>query len=88
MTGPGVHQGAAAYGPYELLRALVDRVGWPTEAERAAAHASIAQMEQLRVFGTYAATMECEHPDDAIADTGVCTECGRKVASHRPYRIR
>lgn len=88
MTGPAGFTQGAAYNPYELLRAIIDRVGWPTEAEKTAAHASVSQMEQLRVFGTYASTMTCDHPEEDVTPRGICQACGKAVASAPSYRSR
>lgn len=74
MTGP------AAYSLYDLLRALIERSGWPTEDEKRAALASVDQAEANSIFGNLAANMACEHPEDALdMATGKCDDCGRQI---------
>lgn len=58
--------GPAAYTPYELLRALIRRVGWPDSSQEQAALSSVDQMEALAIFGNLAQMMACTHPADAI----------------------
>jgi hypothetical protein len=43
---------------YSLLRAMVDTIVWKNEANRADAHETINQLEQLNAFGTVAGTMK------------------------------
>lgn len=73
MTGP------AAYSLYDLLRTLVERVGWPSESEKNAALGSVDRAEQAQVFGNLASLMACEHPEEARAASGKCADCGRQV---------
>lgn len=73
MTAP------AAFNPYELLRILIDRVGWPTEAEKAAALAAVDQYEGVQLFGNLASALACDHPDDERTRGGRCDLCGRQI---------
>lgn len=74
MTGP------AAYSPYELLRVLIERVGWPTEQEKHTAVASVAAMERMQIFGNLASMMQCPHDPEAVHRiSGVCGDCGSQV---------
>lgn len=75
MTDPTA---PAAYSLYELLRTLVDRVGWPSEAEKQAAHHSISEAERLGILGNLAVDMVCDHPEDDRS-AGQCMVCGRQV---------
>lgn len=68
----------AAYSPYELFRVLIERVGWPTEEDKKAATASVAEMESMAIFGNLARMMECPHDADAMRN-GKCTDCGKQV---------
>ncbi len=68
----------AAYSLYELLRTLVERVGWPTEEEKRAALESIAEAERMQIFGNLASSMACEHPQSELRN-GQCLLCGRQV---------
>lgn len=73
MTSP------AAYSLYDLFRALIERVGWPTEEEKRLALASVDAAEQGSVLGNLAVMMACDHPEESIASTGKCAECGKAV---------
>lgn len=88
-------KGPAAYSLYELLRLLIDRVGWPTEEEKNAARGSVDQAERMGIFGDLALMMTCDHPDDEPGDriNGRCMLCGRlmvqqthKVGGDAGYR--
>lgn len=68
----------AAYSLYELLRTLVDRVGWPSEDEKRAAHRSISEAERLGILGNLAVDMVCDHPEDQRS-AGQCLQCGRQM---------
>lgn len=68
----------AAYSLYDLLRTLVDRVGWPSEEEKRAAHRSISEAERLGILGNLAVDMVCDHPDDQRS-AGQCMVCGRQL---------
>jgi len=72
-------QGPAGYSLYDLLRTLVERVGWPTEVEKRVALTSIDRAESARLFGNIADQMACQHPEEAMAPSGVCADCGRQV---------
>lgn len=69
----------AAYSVYDLLRALIDRVGWPTEEEKRAAMRSVDMAEMARVFGDVAVQMVCPHHEDDRDATGLCRACGRQI---------
>lgn len=73
MTGP------AAYSLYDVLRTLIERVGWPTEDEKRVALASVDAAERTQIFGNLASSMACDHPEGEIAESGKCAECGRQV---------
>lgn len=64
----------AAYSLYELLRVMIERVGWRTEAEKLAALASVNEAEQMNIFGNLAIQTACKH----IKRRGnLCLDCGR-----------
>jgi hypothetical protein len=69
----------AGYSLYDLLRTLVERVGWPTEDEKRVALASIDAAERMQVLGNLASMMACEHPEEAMSKSGKCADCGRQV---------
>lgn len=75
----------AAYSPYELLRTLIERVGWPTEAEKVVALESVREFESMAIFGNLAQQMRCTHPD--IRTDGTCADCGKiiELGSSSPY---
>lgn len=75
MSQPG-----SAYSPYDLLRTLIERVGWPVEEEKRVALASVNQWEQMQIFGNLATMMACTHPQEAIA-RGRCLDCGRQITA-------
>ena len=64
----------AAYNPYQLLRVLIERVGWPNTNEKGLALDSVAEMERMNLFGELAHIMQCEHPD--TDQYGRCADCG------------
>lgn len=72
--GLQLEQVMAAYSLYELLRVLIDRVAWRTEAERNAAHESVNEAEQMNMFGNLAGAMACRHLNKRA---GKCPDCGR-----------
>lgn len=53
---------AAAYSLYDLLDILIDRVAWPTENERFAAHESVQAARDVNLLGNFAEGITCEHP--------------------------
>lgn len=65
----------AAYSLYDVLRTLVERVGWPTETEKRACLDSIAEAESMGIFGNLAQIMTCKH--DRGSTNGKCRECDR-----------
>lgn len=79
----------AAYSLYDVLRTLVERVGWPTEVEKRVCLESINEAEQMGIFGNLAKMMACKHDGefDTVQFVGndrrnpvrsnVCRECGR-----------
>jgi hypothetical protein len=76
MTSP------AAYSLYDLLRTLIERVGWPSEAEKRVALASVDAAEAMQVFGNLASQMACPHPAEAM-QSGKCGDCGKQVEAQR-----
>lgn len=80
VTGP------AAYSLYELLRTLVERVGWPDETQKRVALASVDRAESMQVFGNLASMMACDHPEVARSRSGKCADCGRQIeVEQSPY---
>lgn len=71
--------GPAAYSVYDLLRTLVERVGWQSEEEKRAALASVDQLEQKQIFGNLATMIACEHPTRETDSRGRCVDCGRMI---------
>lgn len=69
----------SAYTPYDLLRTLVERVGWPTEVEKRVALESITEWESTNAFGNLVKLMNCKHED--IRADGTCDECGKQIES-------
>ena len=65
----------AAYTPYDLLRTLIERAGWPREAEKIAAMESVAEWERMHLFGDLATITACAHDGGRRAD-GSCEFCG------------
>lgn len=89
--------GPAGYSLYDLFRVLIERVGWPSEAEKKVALASVDRAEKMQVFGNLASMMACEHPEEAMTKSGKCADCGRQVentvfqnthAAGRPRYVR
>ncbi len=72
----------AGYTLYEVLRTLVERVGWPTEEEKRVVIESIAEAERVNLFGNMATIIECTH-EDVPESTGKCTGCGRQINTNR-----
>lgn len=70
--------GPAAYSLYDLLRVLIDRVGWPDEDQKRAAVRSVGEAERMNILGNLARDMVCEHPTEARS-AGQCRDCGRQV---------
>lgn len=70
----------SAYSPYELLRTLIDRVGWPDQADKKAATESVDEWERLQIFGNLATMMECPHDAEAIVN-GKCRDCGKQITA-------
>lgn len=71
--------GPAAYSLYDLLRTLVERVGWPTEAEKHVALASVDAAERMQILGNLASQMTCTHPPEAMTGSGRCDDCGKQI---------
>lgn len=72
----------AAYSPYELLRVLIERVGWPTEAERVAALESVSEWESMGFLGGNLAQMtKCPHENTVSRYKGgvMCLDCKRRI---------
>lgn len=65
---------AAAYTLYEILRILVERVGWRDETEKRIVMESITALEQVNIFGNLATIIECEH----TYSRNQCTKCARR----------
>lgn len=68
----------AAYTLYDVLRTLVERVGWPTEEEKRVVLDSIREAERMSILGNLATIMECAHDYGVQAD-GTCSDCGRII---------
>ena len=64
----------AGYSLYDLLRTLIERVGWQDEQEKKVALQSVTEAEEMNIFGNLAAMMACPHDN---VQRGRCTECGR-----------
>lgn len=64
----------AAYSLYELLRVLIQRVSWRTEAEMKAALESVDEAERMNVLGNLIPLFACKHPNKRA---GRCPDCGR-----------
>jgi len=73
----------AAYSPYELFRVLIERVGWPSETDKRAAVASVAEMERMQIFGNLASIMECAHE---TVRNGLCEDCTKQVTPPGGWR--
>lgn len=71
--------GTSAYTLYDLLRALIERVGWPTEAEKRAAVDSVNEAEAMGVLGTMAKQLACPH--ESVRRDGICEDCGGNVVT-------
>lgn len=70
----------AAYTLYDLLRVLVERVGWQSEEEKRAALGSVDAAERMGIFGDLAQQMACDHPNEPGDRVGGrCTLCGRQI---------
>lgn len=77
-----------AYSPYDLLRTLIERVGWPVEEEKRVALSAVNDWEQMQIFGNLATMTTCTHPAEAV-DRGTCTDCGKQITAssgNRNYR--
>lgn len=84
---------AMGYDPYTLLRTLIERVAWPTEADKNAALESVNQYESIGMFGNLAKQMACKHPPERIqvmnrGTSGKCMDCGREVGPPAAYGYR
>lgn len=80
MTAPS---GQSAYSPYELLRTLIERVGWPDGTQKDAALRSVDAMENMQIFGNLASMMQCPHEQEArfiprYGTLPVCRDCGKQ----------
>lgn len=64
----------AAYSLYDVLRTLVERVGWPTETEKKLCLDSIAEAERMAIFGNLAQIMTCKHEH---RHGNKCSDCGK-----------
>ena len=73
----------AAYTPYDLLRTLCERVGWPQEADKAVALEAIREWESMSIFGNLVVLTECKHPD--IAPNGRCEDCKKQIQAGGNY---
>lgn len=65
----------AAYSLYELLRVLINRVGWRTEGEQRAALESVDEAERMNLLGNLAKMIGCRH--EMKDRSGKCLDCGR-----------
>lgn len=68
----------AAYSPYDLLRTLIERVGWPVEEEKRVALESVNEWERMQIFGNLATMTACPHEEISYA-TGACVDCGSRL---------
>jgi len=75
----------AAYNLYQILRTLVERVGWPTEEEKRVVLESINEAERMSIFGNLATSMECPH-DAGEDNQGRCALCGRTIHQRNGWR--
>lgn len=69
----------SAYGPYELLRTLINRVAWPNMEEMQRALESVDEYEHMNMFGNLAQQAACKHEDVTTLWRGgaICNDCGR-----------
>lgn len=70
----------SAYGPYELLRTLINRVAWPNMEEMQRALESVDEYERMNMFGNLAQQAACKHEDIHVVSYlggAVCNDCGR-----------
>lgn len=70
-------QTPAAYSLYDLLRTLINRVGWPDQAEERLAIEAVNQAERMNIFGNLAQSMTCDH--SAGVQRGKCVDCGKLI---------
>lgn len=68
----------AGYDLYTLLDTMIDRLAWPSEAEKMAAHASVQKYRDVSLFGNMALIIQCLH-EDVVGPNRVCRDCGRTV---------
>jgi hypothetical protein len=73
MTDPG----PAAYSLYDVLRTLIDRVGWPTEVEKRLCTESVNLAESMAIFGNLAQMMTCKHEPVYYTETRYVGGLGR-----------
>lgn len=67
----------AGYSPYDLLRTLCERVGWPDEAEKLVALQAIREWESMQIFGNLATMTACNHANGSDRN-GRCYDCNRR----------
>lgn len=74
----------AAYTLYEILKILVERVGWPSEAEKMRVLESISEAERVSLFGNMQQIIVCKHTATRSVSVGsgwatVCSDCGKRL---------
>lgn len=69
---------STAYTPYDLLRTLIERAGWPDETEKLLALAAVREWEGMQIFGNLASMYACQH-DKGSDQRGKCRDCGRRI---------
>jgi hypothetical protein len=74
----------AAYTPYDLLRTLCERVGWPQETDKTVALEAIREWESMNIFGNLAVLTECKHP--GIGPNGRCEDCKKQIQAAGNFR--
>lgn len=69
----------AGYDLYTLLDTIIDRLSWPSETERIAAHDSVQAYRDVSLFGNMATLIQCSH-DNIVTRYNAparCLDCGR-----------
>lgn len=74
----------AAYTLYEILRILIERVGWPSEAEKMRVLQSVSEAERVSLFGNMQQIIVCKHErtrreGSYMQPYSVCEDCGKRM---------
>jgi hypothetical protein len=62
---------------YDILRTLINRVGFPDETERRVFLDALDVYEKMGIFGNLAREMACTHP--SVDRYGRCARCNKRV---------